>query len=70
MSESSQCANILRWLKRGFAITPYQALSHFGCMRLAARIRELRQRGNRIDTRMLKLSSGKRVARYVLTKAA
>lgn len=33
------------WLSRGYKLTALQALNKWGCMRLAARIAELRQAG-------------------------
>ncbi len=40
----SQAAAILSHLQAGNSITPRDALQLFGCMRLAARIAELRER--------------------------
>jgi len=39
----SQRSKILSHLKRHKTITPIQALNDFGCLRLAARIQELRE---------------------------
>ncbi len=47
-------------------ITAIQALAHIRCMRLAARIDELRHEGYAIHTEMITVGSGKQVARYVL----
>ena len=63
--EMSQKAAILDWLKRE-PITAIQALAHIRCMRLAARIDELRHEGYAIHTEMITVGSGKQVARYVL----
>jgi len=46
-------------------ITALDALNHYGCFRLAARIDELRQEGMDIET-VLEKRNGKRYARYVL----
>lgn len=51
----TQNAAIARYLESGKPITPMLALSRFGCMRLAARIRNLRDQGYDIDSRMVKL---------------
>ena len=62
----SQANAILRYMqehKRG--ITPLDALNLFGCMRLSARIWDLRAKGFRIETKPVK---GKQYVRYVLTK--
>lgn len=46
----SQCDQILGYLKEGHSITPIDALNLFGCFRLAARIADLKKRGNEIIT--------------------
>ena len=57
------------WLMRGYGITPLQALEKWGCMRLSARIEELRKSGYPIVTEMAKLN-GKTFARYRMSRAA
>ena len=57
------------WLMRGHGITPLQALEKWGCMRLSARIEELRKAGFPIVTEMAK-QNGKTFARYRMAKAA
>ena len=59
----TQTAEILAWLKRE-PITPRDAMS-FGCYRLAARIKELRDQGWPIETEMEPHEGGKH-ARYRL----
>lgn len=66
----SQSSRILSWLKRGRALTPLEALRLFGCLRLGARIYDLRCAGHAIDARMVETPSGKRVARYKLLRTA
>ncbi len=61
----SQCDDILAHLKTG-PITPVQALNSYGCFRLAARIKDLREQGHDIETRDLELPNGKTVAQYFL----
>ena len=51
----SQTAKILDHLKAGHPITGLVALEKFGCFRLAARIRELRKAGYRIESSPVKL---------------
>jgi len=41
---------ILQRLKAGHSISPLVALRDFSCMRLAARVAELRDKGYRIET--------------------
>jgi len=57
------------WLMLGYGITPLQALEKWGCMRLSARIEELRKAGYPIVTEMAK-QNGKTFARYRMAKAA
>ena len=64
----SQKADILAALKRGEMLTPMDALTDFGCFRLAARICELRQEGWGIVSDDLALPSGKIVAAYWLPR--
>lgn len=47
----SQKAKILNHLKHGHSITPLVALSEYGCMRLSARIYDLKDEGHKIDGR-------------------
>ncbi len=60
----SQTEKILSHLKRR-PLTPLQALEHYGCFRLAARISDLRNKGHRITTEIIE-RNGKRIARYRL----
>ena len=62
----SQCNDILAHLKKGLPISAMEALNSFGCFRLAARIKDLREQGYDIETRDLELPSGKTVAQYFL----
>jgi len=63
MEKESQNKQILEHLKRGLSIAPMEALRKFNCMRLGARIHNLRE-SYPIITRMIKLPSGKWIARY------
>ena len=51
------------WLWRGYGITQLQALEKWGCMRLSARINELRKIGIPIITHTIK-QNGKSFAKY------
>ena len=62
-----QNKRIIDYLKRGFSLTKLQALRQFGCINLGARIHEYRK-DYPIVTRMIKVPSGKWVARYRLIK--
>ena len=65
----TQTEIILRLLQeRPEGITAIDALNEAGCFRLAARISDLRAMGYRIESDMVTLPNGKRVARYSLTE--
>lgn len=64
----TQQDKILRQLLRGRAVDPISALRLFGCFRLAARIRDLRERGYNIKSAFAE-EDGKRFARYWLNGA-
>jgi hypothetical protein len=67
-STKSQTAGIFRWLKSGKAITPMDALYHFGCLRLGARIWDLRHiYGEEIETHIVQRGN-KQYAEYRLKK--
>ena len=61
----SQNALIKGWLLNGYSITQLEALNQFGCFRLAARIADLRDEGFKIETKIVTLENGKRVAMYM-----
>lgn len=61
----SQERLILSHLKRYGSIEPLTALDKYGCFRLAARITDLKDRGYKIATEMVK-KGGKRLAKYRL----
>jgi hypothetical protein len=65
-SNDSQNALIKGWLLNGYSLTQLEALTQFGCFRLAARISDLRDKGLNVVTDMVTLDNGKRVARYIL----
>ena len=65
-SKPSQRGSILIYLQAGNAITDIEALRLFQCRRLAARILELKRMGHQIQSRIITLMSGKRVAEYWL----
>lgn len=65
-SSSSQTALILAYLGQGKAITPLEALAKFNCLRLSARIWDLRDKGYDIKTRMVTTGNNKQIAEYYL----
>lgn len=62
---TSQNKTILAHLQNGKSITPIQALSLYGCLRLAARISNLKADGHDIIPEMV-YEGKKRFARYTL----
>ena len=62
----TQSAAILRHLRRNPSITPLEALRQYGCLRLGARIWDLRKQGHAIDAVRRKVSEGKWLAEYFL----
>jgi Helix-turn-helix domain len=47
----NQTNAILAYLQSGATLTPLEALDKFGCLRLGARIDDLRKAGHAIETR-------------------
>lgn len=68
MNIESQREGILRYLDRGKNISALVALSEFNCLRLSARIYELRKQGHNIETEMRTVHKGKRIAVYRLVQ--
>ena len=66
----SQTSDILDWLNAGHTITPLEALNNFGCLRLAARIADIRAKGIEVETEAHVTGKGKTVARYFIKPPA
>jgi hypothetical protein len=66
----TQASRILDYLLAGHRLTPLDALNRFGCMRLAARIHELRRQGYSIEEQTVQTPTGKRVAQYSILRLA
>jgi len=62
----TQAFQILDLLYRGYTLTALEAVERFGCLRLAARVEELRRAGHQIETEWIADAEGKRFARYRL----
>lgn len=60
---------VLEHLESGKSLTSLEALTRFGCLRLAARIAELRKMGVSIEKETIPVESGARVARYFLAES-
>lgn len=63
----TQTEMVLDYIQKHGAITPLEALTELGCMRLGARVWELRHAGLPIERAMVE-AGGKRFAKYYLTK--
>lgn len=62
----TQCDKLLYHLQRGSRITSMAAFRLFDITRLPDRMRDLRKRGVAVQSQMITLPSGKRVAQYWL----
>ena len=65
-TSQAQSAQILKALKNGERLTHLDAEKRFNCLRLGARIYDLKHQGHKIERRMIVVPSGKRVAQYWL----
>jgi hypothetical protein len=63
----TQTETILAHLQAGESITPIDALRDYGCFRLAARIKDLRDAGHDVDM-VLEGDGEKKWARYSLRR--
>lgn len=52
MTKESHCRSVLQHLKKYGSINHFEAEDMYGCVRLAARIKDLRNRGVAIETKM------------------
>jgi hypothetical protein len=62
----TQKHGILEWLLLGLPLTPLEALEHFGTMKCASRISELRDEDWPINDRWVTLENGKKVKEYFI----
>ncbi len=67
MNVATQSDQILKHLRSGKHLTALEALKRFDCLRLAARIRDLKKEGHAITSTRVELPNGKRVASYRLS---
>jgi cell division protein FtsB len=71
MSDKTQREQIVKYLLTGRSLTALEALQKFGCMRLGARIYELKQMGRDIKKYTARVGpEAKRVACYYLIRSA
>lgn len=60
----SQNHRIAQDLMRGHKITALDAMTSYGCMRLASRISDIRATGIPVIMELIQTSTGKHIARY------
>ena len=60
----SQKEQILAYLRTGGTLTPLESLSMFGCLALSQRVTDLKREGYQIESTLVDVGQGKRVARY------
>lgn len=65
----SQNKLILEHLEKGKTITQFEAIQKWACLRLAARINNLKERGHKIETEMI-YSNGVRFGKYKLIQSS
>lgn len=69
-SNPTQADDVLAFLQKHGSITHRQAEDYLGCMRLASRIHELRKRGKKIKSELVKVKARNgrvsHIARYSL----
>lgn len=65
---ATQTELVLDHMRRHGSITALDAMNHYGCMRLAARIKDLRDDGFTILTDSVKSTTGAQYARYRLAE--
>ena len=65
----TQNEQILEHLKSGKTLTTLVAFQDYQICRLSGRIKEFRDRGEKIETKLVTLDSGKTVASYTLAHA-
>ena len=65
MKMKAQTRSIRRYLKKGHRLTQLHALELFGCMRLSARIYDLRQSGVDVKSELV-TENGKKFSAYYM----
>ena len=62
----TQTESIKRHLERKGSINALEALDHYGCFRLAARINDLKNEGMDIQANKVRTSNGATISRYYI----
>ena len=66
VESKSQTDRILEYLLSGKSITPLEALNKFGCLRLGARIADIKAKGYLVYSEFVSTPTEKKVKRYYL----
>ena len=66
VESKSQTDRILEYMLSGKSITPLEALNLFGCLRLGARIADIKARGYLVYSEFVSTPTEKKVKRYYL----
>ena len=65
-TSKSQTDRILEYMLSGESITPLEALNLFGCLRLGARIADIKAKGYLVYSEFVDTPTQKKVKRYYL----
>ena len=65
-ASKSQTDRILEYMLSGESITPLEALNLFGCLRLGARIADIKAKGYLVYSEFVDTPTQKKVKRYYL----
>lgn len=65
-SSMSQADRILEYMLAGNSITPLEALNRFGCLRLGARIADIKAKGYLVYSEFVTTTTEKKVKKYYL----
>jgi len=66
VESKSQTDRILEYMLTGKSITPLEALNMFGCLRLGARIADIKAKGYLVYSEFVSTPTEKKVKRYYL----
>ena len=66
VESKSQTDRILEYMLTGKSITPLEALNKFGCLRLGARIADIKAKGYLVYSEFVTTPTEKKVKRYYL----
>jgi hypothetical protein len=66
VESKSQTDRILEYMLTGKSITPLEALNMFGCLRLGARIADIKAKGYLVYSEFVTTPTEKKVKRYYL----